>query len=116
MRDIEDCWKRCGDRLRAELGEDVFSSWFGSLKLEAVAAGRAQFSVSTRFLKSWIDSHYQERIVAALEAEIGGVEAIQVSVRSSNPATRKPDAPTDQPAPANTETATRFRDRRWIGA
>jgi chromosomal replication initiator protein len=66
------------------LGEDVFNSWFGGLRLESVSGGRAQFSVSTRFLKSWIDSHYQERILAALEAEIGGVVAMQVSVRMVN--------------------------------
>jgi len=84
MRAIEESWKRCGQRLRAELGEDVFTSWFGSLTLESIVAGRALFSVSTRFLKSWIESHYRERILAALEAEIGGIVAIEVSVRSTN--------------------------------
>ena len=63
MPSIEDSWKRCCQRLRAELGEDVFSSWFGSLRLESIEAGRAVFTISTRFLKSWIDSHYQEKIL-----------------------------------------------------
>jgi chromosomal replication initiator protein len=80
----DECWQRCCVRLRAELGEDVFTSWFGGLKLESVDAGRALFSVSTKFLKSWIDSHYQERILTALQAEMGGVNAIQVSVRTAN--------------------------------
>jgi chromosomal replication initiator protein len=84
MRAIEDSWKRCCQRLRAELGEDVFTSWFGSLHLESVDAGRALFSVSTRFLKSWIESHYQDKILNALESEIGGISALQVSVRTAN--------------------------------
>ena len=84
MREIEESWKRCCQRLRAELGEDVFTSWFGSLQLESIDAGRALFSVSTRFLKSWIESHYQEKILAALEAEFGGVVALQVTVRSAH--------------------------------
>jgi chromosomal replication initiator protein len=84
MRPIDESWKRCCQRLRAELGEDVFTSWFGSLRIEDIVAGRAIFSVSTRFLKSWIETHYQDRIVAALEAEIGGIVAMQVSVRSSH--------------------------------
>jgi chromosomal replication initiator protein len=84
MRAIEESWKRCCQRLRSELGENVFTSWFGSLKLESVDAGRALFSVSTRFLKSWIESHYQEKILAALEAELGGIAALQVTVRSAN--------------------------------
>jgi chromosomal replication initiator protein len=81
---IEESWKRCGQRLRAELGEDVFTSWFGSLTLESIVADRAFFSVSTRFLKSWIESHYRERILAALEAEIGGIVALEVCVRTAN--------------------------------
>src|ERR1700722_7833102 len=84
MRALEESWKRCCQRLRAELGEDIFTSWFGSLELESIVSGRAIFSISTRFLKSWIDSHYQDRILAALEAEIGGIVALQISVRSTN--------------------------------
>ena len=84
MGPIEESWKRCGQRLRVELGEDIFTSWFSSLALESIVAGRARFSVSTKFLKSWIEGHYRERILAALEAEIGGVVALEVSVRTPN--------------------------------
>ncbi len=73
VRDTDESWRRCCRRLRAELGENVFTSWFGRLKLDSIEAGRAQFSVPTRFLKSWIEAHYSDRILAALEAEIGGV-------------------------------------------
>ena len=45
-------WRRCCERLRAELGEDIFNSWFGRLELESVAGGQARLSVPTRFLKS----------------------------------------------------------------
>lgn len=83
MRDLEESWRRCCKRLRTELGEDVFTSWFGRLTIESVEGGRAQFSVPTRFLKSWIESHYNERILSSLEAEIGGVSSIGISVRSS---------------------------------
>jgi chromosomal replication initiator protein len=83
MRDLEESWRRCCKRLRTELGEDVFTSWFGRLTLESVEGGRAYFSVPTRFLKSWIESHYNERILSALEAEIGGVTSIAICVRSS---------------------------------
>ncbi len=76
-------WRRCGDRLRAELGDDVFNSWFGRIELEAVAGGQARLSVPTRFLKSWIDTHYLGHITAALTAEVGPLVRIAVSVRSS---------------------------------
>jgi len=80
---LEEPWKRCGSRLRAELGEDIFTSWFGRLELEAFANGQARFTVPTRFLKSWIESHYVDRILAALNSEIGGISGLAISVRSS---------------------------------
>jgi chromosomal replication initiator protein len=86
VRDLEDSWRRCCKRLRAELGEDVFTSWFGRLAIDTVEGGRAHFFVPTRFLKSWIESHYHERILAALEAEIGGLTSISICVRSSTSA------------------------------
>src|SRR5271166_5287468 len=76
-------WRRCCERLRAELGEDIFNSWFGRIELEAVSGGQARLSVPTRFLKSWIDTHYLGHITAALEAEVGSLARIVISVRSS---------------------------------
>jgi chromosomal replication initiator protein len=76
-------WRRCCERLRAELGEDIFNSWFGRIELEAVASGQARLSVPTRFLKSWIDTHYLGHINAALAGEFGALTRILVVVRSS---------------------------------
>ena len=76
-------WRRCCERLRAELGEDIFNSWFGRIELEAVSGGQARLSVPTRFLKSWIDTHYLGHISTALGAEVGTLARIVVSVRSS---------------------------------
>ena len=83
MDSLEEPWKRCGARLRAELGEDVFVSWFGRLCLESVTNRQARFTVPTRFLKSWIESHYLDRIRAALNSEIGDVAELTIVVRSS---------------------------------
>ena len=49
-----DAWMRVYRRLRLELGEDVFSSWFGCLELDALSGEDAFLSVPTKFLKSWI--------------------------------------------------------------
>jgi chromosomal replication initiator protein len=95
MNSLEEPWKRCGARLRAELGEDVFTSWFGRLDLESVANRQARFTVPTRFLKSWIESHYLDRIRAALNSEIGDIAELVVAVRSSTapgPAASAPPA------------------------
>jgi chromosomal replication initiator protein len=82
---LNEAWRRCCARLRAEVGDDIFNSWFGRLALVSVGSGQARLSVPTRFLKSWIDAHYVGRISAALNAEFGPVAQILVFVRCSAP-------------------------------
>ncbi len=93
-----DSWDRICRRLRAELGEEVFTSWFGRLELDGVADGVAHLSVPTRFLKSWIQSHYLDRMLAVLSAEITEIRALAVDVRSSSrAAVGRPAAVDDDP-------------------
>ncbi len=77
-------WSRIVQRLRAEVGEDVFNSWFARLEMTSVRDGVAYLTVPTKFLKSWIDSHYTDRILLILCSELGGVERLSVSVRTSS--------------------------------
>jgi len=76
-------WARVSKRLRAELGEDVFNSWFGRVEFEQADKNTVQLSVPTRFLKSWIMSHYYERLLALWKAEREGVIRIEIIVRSA---------------------------------
>jgi chromosomal replication initiator protein len=86
---LAQAWRRCCERLRTEVGDDVFNSWFGRLTLESLASGQARLSVPTRFLKSWIDTHYLGHISAALNVEVGPVAQVLTFVRCSAP----PEAP-----------------------
>ena len=79
----QDQWSRVKGRLRAEVGEDVFSSWFARMDLEDVAHETARMSVPTRFLKSWIQSHYAERVLACWQAEHASVQRVELLVRSA---------------------------------
>ncbi|HEY8382289.1 MAG TPA: chromosomal replication initiator protein DnaA [Microvirga sp.] len=78
-----DIWARVKRRLRAELGEDVFASWFGRLELEAVVDGCAHLTVPTRFLKSWIEAHYADRVLTVYRSEVPQLERVMIGVRSS---------------------------------
>ncbi len=95
----EDCWSRVKQRLRVELGEDIFSSWFGRIELEAVEGDCVSHSVPTRFLRSWIQSHYAERVLAAWRAEHPPTRRVDIEVRSavnrSHAAKLKPERPLD---------------------
>ncbi len=76
-------WSRVKGRLRAEVGDDVYSSWFARMDLEAIEEGTVRLSVPTRFLKSWIQSHYAERVLACWQAEEAKVGRIELIVRSA---------------------------------
>ncbi len=76
-------WRRVKDQLRTELGEDVFSSWFGRMELEAVEKGLVRLSVPTRFLRNWIQSHYSEKVLLKWQSEEPDVTRLELSVRSS---------------------------------
>ena len=45
-------WLRVKERLRAEVGDDIYSSWFARMDLETTEDGAVRLSVPTRFLKS----------------------------------------------------------------
>jgi chromosomal replication initiator protein len=77
-----EAWDRVRRRLRAELGDDVFSSWFQRIELERTQSDVAHLSVPTRFLKSWIETHYAERLRSHCVAELGTEGGIVLHVRT----------------------------------
>ncbi len=79
----QDRWSRVKGRLRASVGEDVYSSWFGRLDLEDIRDGSVHLSVPTRFLKSWIQTHYADRVLQCWQAELPQVSRIDLTVRSA---------------------------------
>ena len=92
-------WDRVAQRLRAELGEDLYSSWFARMELEDISSGRLTVSVPTRFLKSWIETHYVSRLHKIGESELGQIDSVQVRVRSNGTAARPLEQPERRPEP-----------------
>jgi chromosomal replication initiator protein len=78
-----DIWTRVKRRLRAELGEEVFASWFGRLELDAVVGDGAHLTVPTRFLKSWIEANYADRVLSVYRAELPSMKRVTIGVRSA---------------------------------
>jgi chromosomal replication initiator protein len=76
-------WLRVKQRLRTELGEDVFTSWFARVDFEEADTNSVYLSVPTRFLKSWITSHYAERLLTLWNAERKGIVRIELIVRGA---------------------------------
>lgn len=97
-------WPSFCQRLRQELGEDVYASWFSRLSFESVQDATAVLSVPTRFLKSWIQSHYLDRLTGLLRAALPDVQHVNIVVRTTE---SKATTPVIQPssfAPKATQT------------
>jgi chromosomal replication initiator protein len=92
-------WTRVKNRLRAEVGDDVYSSWFARMELDGSEGDTVKLSVPTRFLKSWIQSHYAERVLACWQAEESAFSRIELTVRSAVIRTLSPKCkPAELPA------------------
>lgn len=76
-------WEKVRKRLRAELGEDVFTSWFARVELKEVSPGMVVLSAPTLFLKGWIKSHYNERLVDLWKREYPDTVRVEITHRSA---------------------------------
>src|SRR6266853_3415697 len=95
----QDRWSRVKGRLRSSVGEDVYTSWFARMDLESVQQESVHLSVPTRFLKSWIQAHYAERVLTCWQAEMPQVHRIDLTVRTAMrcvPPAKETVAPLDQ--------------------
>jgi chromosomal replication initiator protein len=109
-------WTRVKERLRAEVGDDVYSSWFARMELDGSEGETVKLSVPTRFLKSWIQSHYAERVLACWQAEHANFLRVELMVRSSVIRTLPPKIkPPEPPAPAREIKANGADLRHTVG-
>ena len=92
----EQQWDRIRKKLQIKLGQEVFDSWFGRLKIYCVEGGVASHSVPTAFLKSWILSKYRDVLLELWQEEDKSVLRVDIAIRK----------PTVQPL-ANQEAAAR---------
>jgi chromosomal replication initiator protein len=78
---MEHKWRRIQSRLKAELGDDVFTSWFGRVELEGYDGRVVHVSVPTKFLRNWLQSHYSDKLLACCGTELSGANKLEFRVR-----------------------------------
>ncbi|WP_407649144.1 chromosomal replication initiator protein DnaA [Aquamicrobium zhengzhouense] len=122
-------FERVKAQLKARLGNDVYSSWFGRMQLAEVSKGLIRLSVPTAFLRQWINSHYVELISelwkqsdpSTLRVEIVVRSAVRaviqpVEERTTTRSTQRPAAPAATPMAASGEQAARASAGRGSAA
>ncbi|MCS6759997.1 MAG: chromosomal replication initiator protein DnaA [Candidatus Devosia euplotis] len=113
-------WNRVRARIKTEVGVDVFTSWFASLELEEIVDDVVHLSAPTRFLCSWVQSNYAERLLEAFRQDFAEIGRIQVTLRVNGqarprfapvavePAAGDASSPQATPSPASVSTMARF--------
>lgn len=104
-RSDAELFQRIRARLRAAVGEDVFNSWFARLELEEVVDDKAHLSVPTRFLCSWIQSNYAEKILETFKTETQRVTRLHFTVRVNGQARPRLTQPAETLAEPEAEPA-----------
>ncbi|TCR90830.1 chromosomal replication initiator protein DnaA [Rhizobium sp. BK376] len=76
-------FERVSARLKAQVGPDVYASWFARLKLHSVSKSVVRLSVPTTFLKSWINNRYLDLITGLFQAEDAEILKVEILVRTA---------------------------------
>lgn len=107
-------FERFSARLKAQVGPEVYASWFGRLKLHSNSKSVVRLSVPTTFLKSWINNRYLDLITSIFQAEDSEILKVEILVRTASRAARPaaeervaPAAPEVQAAPSVRRTGPR---------
>jgi len=97
-------FERVMARLKAQVGPEVFTSWFGRLKLQSASKSVVRLSVPTAFLKSWINNKYLDQISGLFSEEDADILKVEIVVRSATRAIRPaPVAEAESPADATAQ-------------
>jgi chromosomal replication initiator protein len=105
----EAIFERVSTRLKAQVGPDVFASWFGRLKVHSVSKSLVRLSVPTTFLKSWINNRYLDLITNLFQQEDPEILKVEILVRT---ATRGVRAGVAEEAVSEQQPATQAQSRR----
>ena len=76
-------FERVRAQLKARLGTEVYSSWFGRMKLAETSKGVVRISVPTAFLRAWINGHYLDLITDLWKAEDSSTLKVEIVVRNA---------------------------------
>lgn len=98
----DDVFERLTAKLKARVGSEIYSSWFGRLKLDDLSKSVVRLSVPTAFLRSWINNHYSDLLTELWQEENPQILKVEVVVRGMSRVVR-----TAAPAETNEASETK---------
>ena len=85
--DAQSQWQRVAARLRAELGDAAFQSWFSRLTCGEAREGKVTLHAPTRFLRDMVVARYGERLRMLWQGQDEAIRHVEVTV--GGPATEQ---------------------------
>ena len=79
-KELEAHWVRVCDRLRKEIGDKAFKTWFGEVELGELKAGKLRLYAPTRFVRDWVGRHYGDRVLTYWQAVAPDVKNVEVNL------------------------------------
>ncbi|MEQ9169751.1 MAG: chromosomal replication initiator protein DnaA [Rhodospirillales bacterium] len=103
-QDLQETWSEICESLRAEIGEASYQSWIKPMRLIGKDGNAVRTGVPTRFMREWIQAHYQDRLSELLGGRglSGGLDVVihQEHAASGRPETKPAEARKEETAPA----------------
>jgi chromosomal replication initiator protein len=122
--DLEDQWGQVKARLKSELGDATYNSWFGHLTMLAMEPGRVALSVPTNFIRDWLQTHYStniEKAWGAIDPSILRVDILVAAPRTvengangKSASNARRAAPVSQAAPAIQNRAPAYHPNKTV--
>ncbi len=69
------------EALRAHFDEDTYLDWLHTLEFEGVSGETITLSTPFKFLKTWMENHYQDDLVVCCRRVFKEVEKVDIIVR-----------------------------------
>ncbi|WP_337268033.1 chromosomal replication initiator protein DnaA [Oryzifoliimicrobium ureilyticus] len=109
-------FERVSARLKAQVGPDVYASWFQRMKLHSISKSVVRLSVPTTFLKAWINNRYLDIITSLFQAEDPEILKVEILVRTAARPMLKPvEEPATQSEPVTVNLAQRRQSLQSAG-
>jgi chromosomal replication initiator protein len=99
-KELVEQWSKVCDRLRKEIGDKAFKTWFGEVEPGESKGGKVRLYAPTRFVRDWVSRHYGDRVLAYWHAVDGEVSSVEVNLVPPAPPRRPNDIIAMPPVPA----------------
>ncbi|MBB5700357.1 chromosomal replication initiator protein [Ochrobactrum daejeonense] len=106
----DDVFERLTAKLKARVGTEIYSSWFGRLKLDDISKSIVRLSVPTAFLRSWINNHYSELLTELWQEENPQILKVEIVVRGVSRVVRSA-APAENSEASEAKPAVAMREK-----